>query len=82
MTAGAARSLGQPAKIGTPRGVIAVALGRGCVSCDALDQAPGTENGPAAAQIAGVFAINSAEIERYECRPPREDWPLVDSQKW
>ena len=44
---GAARPLGKPAKIDTPRGVIEVARGRGCVSCDASDRAPGTENGPA-----------------------------------
>ena len=34
------------------------------VSRDAADRERGTENGPAVAQIAGVFATKSAEIER------------------
>ena len=50
------------------------------MSRDASARARGTENGPAVAQIAGVFATKSEEIERCKHGSPREDGHLIESQ--
>ena len=43
-------------------------------------RARGTKNGPAVAQIAGVFATKSPEIARCNRGLPCEDWHLIKSQ--
>ena len=51
---------------------------------DALEPEPGlrgTENRPAVAQMAGVFATKSAEVERYKRGLAGEDWHLIKPQR-
>ena len=50
------------------------------MSRDASGRARWTENRPAVAQIAGVFAIKSAEIERCKRGLTGEEWHLIKSQ--
>ena len=50
------------------------------VSRDASGRARGTDNRPAGAQIPGIFATKSAEIERCKRGLPGEDWHLIKIQ--